>query len=159
MEGTMLTIYKITIFIMVFFASSIVMSEPDEVDDFARQFMNLEIQKSKSSLDKAESWGFISKKFIRENNINTETTVLNSFNPDRYEIIGKTEHFVDVKIFNEPCVSRGGCFGDQILRLAIVHEDGHLALLPYGYKKGAKHLDFWWQNIQGKYEPLSNCQN
>lgn len=151
--------YKIIVAAVGFLTSFVVMASPDQVDVFINKFMNLEIQKSKSSLDKIESWSFISKRFIQANNINTGKTFLNSYYPERYEIVGKSENFVDVKIFNESCLSSGDCFGDQVLRLAIVHEDGHLALLPYGYKKGAKYLDFWWQHIQGKYEPLSKCLN
>lgn len=152
-------ISKIIILMIGFLTSFVAICSSEQPDVFVQKFMNLEIQKTKSSLDKIKSWSFISKKFIRENNINTETTFLNSYYPERYEIVGRSENFIDVKIFNESCISSGNCFGDQVLRLAIVHEDGHLALLPYGYKQGAKYLDFWWQNIQGKYEPLGKCLN
>lgn len=152
-------IFKVIILLAGILTSFLAMSSSEQPDFFIHKFMDIEIKKNKSSQDKMESWSFISKKFIQENNINTETTFLNSYHPERYEIVGGTANFIDVKIFNESCISSGDCFGDHVLRLAIVHEDGHLAILPYGYKQGAKYLDFWWQNIQGKYEPLGKCVN
>jgi|GEM_PF-6437834 hypothetical protein len=133
-------------------ASLFAFAKPISVRDFVSQFMELQLEKNRAKASQAEVFSFISQQFIRENKINVNTVYLNSYRPDRYEILASTENRVDVKIYNDVCIRHGGCPGDHILRIALVHEGDHLAILPYGYAKGSKYLDFWWQDIQGKYE-------
>ena len=149
---------KITCLLGAIIASTIAQASPENSVSFVKHFMDTQLTSNKSRDTRTNPVKFISRAFLDTNNLDPSAVKLDSYVVDRYVIVCSSARYVDVKIINNTCIADGSCFGDHVLRLAVISEGDHLALLPYGYSSrySKNYIVYWWQDIKGRYE-LNHC--
>ena len=120
--------------------------------NLAHAFMNTLLNKNKKEYSNIDRVRYISKNYFIKNNINPLDYKLNTHRVDEYKIVGSHGPFIDIKVISYPCVNAGNCKGDHIQKLKIIYEHDRLYIMPSGHNNQFKLINYWWQDIKGKYD-------